>query len=147
MWPWYGVHINLSVCMALFCTLSAINWAIPASNRYRDLFLLFFDWHCSTNQQILLCMLPTHSQLICHPSTCANEWRPKSSTLCPLNPHRNALVKSLGYAWSSNGPSPWNFLTVSGYFECYMYRVMVLGWLKKEDEQFWLVSTVSGLPL
>ena len=32
-------------------------------------------------------------------------------------------------------------------FKRYTYRVTVLGWLKKEeDEQFWL-STVSGLPL
>ena len=36
---------------------------------------------------------------------------------------------------SSTGSFPKNFLTISGYFECYMYRVMALGWLKKEKKE------------
>ena len=42
---------------------------------------------------------------------------------------------------SSNVPSPDNFMTIGGCFECYTYRVTALGWLKKNerkkgDEQF-----------
>ena len=42
---------------------------------------------------------------------------------------------------------PENFMAIGGYFDYYTYCVTELGWLKKEeDEQFWL-SAVSGLPL
>ena len=41
---------------------------------------------------------PTHLQLMCHPSMCANEWHPTPNTVCLLSlPHRKAQVVSLGY--------------------------------------------------
>ena len=52
----------------------------------------------------------------------------------------------------SKEPSPENFLTIGGCFECNTSCVKVLGWLEKkkeeddDDEQF-RVSTFSGLPL
>ena len=43
-------------------------------------------------------MLQTLSQLMRHPNTCANEWRPTARTLCSLSlPRRKTLVVSLGY--------------------------------------------------
>ena len=42
--------------------------------------------------------------------------------------------------WSSNGPSPENFLTIGGYFEHNTYRVMVLRWLKKERRKWTILS-------
>ena len=38
----------------------------------------------------------------------------------------------------SKGPSSENFLATGGFFESNTYRIIVLGWLKKkeEDEQF-----------
>ena len=36
---------------------------------------------------------------------------------------------------SSNVPSPENFVAIGGYFERYMYRVMALGWLKKNERK------------
>ena len=42
---------------------------------------------------------------------------------------------------------PENFLATGDCFECNTYHITALGWLKKEDdEQFWF-STISGLPL
>ena len=53
-------------------------------------------------------MLPTHLQLMRHPSTCIDEW------------HQSSLQKGAGgkSQLCSNGPSPENFLTIDGYFEC-----------------------------
>ena len=73
---------------------------------------------------------------------CTDEWHPTVSMLCPLSLpcKKSASGKSqLRWKQSSNGPSPKNFMTIGGCFKCYMYRVMALDWLKKEeDEQFWL---------
>ena len=44
-------------------------------------------------------MPPMYSQLMHRHNTCANEWRPAASTLCPLSlSHKKKLVVSLGYA-------------------------------------------------
>ena len=43
-------------------------------------------------------MPPTHFQLMRHPSTCTNEWRPASSTLCPSSlPRRKVQEASCSY--------------------------------------------------
>ena len=66
-------------------------------------------------------------------NVCADK-RPVHSA-CPLG----FLQKSAGSRSqlrskeSSNGPSPENFSTIGGYFECYTYHVMVPGQLKKEE--------------
>ena len=112
-------------------------------------------------------MLPTHLRLMCHHHTCTDEWCPTASALCPpsqSSPQKCAGGKSqLHSKRSLNEPSPEKFQSIGGFFECYTYRVMALGWqLKKEEEerkkegkkerrkefkeQFWL-STVSGLSL
>ena len=40
-----------------------------------------------------------HLWLMCHPSTCANEWRPKTSILCPFSlPRKTAQMVSPSYA-------------------------------------------------
>ena len=79
-------------------------------------------------------MPPTHLH---HPSTCTDEWRPTASPLSGL-PRKKAqeVYKSqLRSKRSSNGPSPENFLAISGYFERNTYRVMALRWLKKERKK------------
>ena len=85
-----------------------------------------------------------HMQQMCHPSTCmcTDKWRPTVSTLCPLSlPHKKRAggKSQLSTKQSSNGLFTENFLTIGGYFECYMYHVTALGCKqrrKKEDEQF-----------
>ena len=158
MWPCYGVHIHIMCGTPCLCNLSASEsslhqldffleiflWTLVSDMRLsvslslHNLLLICFCYHCYT-------MLPTHSQLMCYPSTCADEWRP-TARHCPLSlPRRKRwCMVSLIYTQkqSSNGPSPRNFLTVSGYFErIHTYCIMVLGWKKKkkkkkEDEQF-----------
>ena len=86
------------------------------------------------------CINRVHQPFIgAHPCMCANEWHPTASTLCPLSlPHRKAQVVSLGYAQNEaqmNHPQGRSFLTVGGFFECYTYHVMALGWLKKEERK------------
>ena len=52
--------------------------------------------------------------------------------------HKKAQVVSLCYRHSnqsSNEPSPDNFMTIGGCFKRCTYRVMALGWLKKEVEE------------
>ena len=73
-----------------------------------------------------------HLQLMRHPRTCA----PNQYTLpSQYYPQKSISSKSqLRSKQSSNGPSPENFETIGGCFECYMYRVMVLGWLRKKEE-------------
>ena len=96
----------------------------------------------------IYCMvLLTHLQLMGNSSTCTDKWRPIASTLCPLSvPHKNAGgMSQLCLKQTSNGSSPENFLSVGGYFECYMYHVTCSARL--DEERTILVSTVSGLPL
>ena len=67
-----------------------------------------------------------HLWLMHHPRTCALEWHPTAQESAS-----GKLKQSL------KGTSPENFMTIGGCFECYTYRVMALGCLKKEeDEQF-----------
>ena len=75
---------------------------------------------------------PWFSQLMHHPSTCTDEWRPTASTLCLLSlPCKRAGGKSqLRSKRSSNEPFLENFLTTGSYFELYMYRVM--GWRRRK---------------
>ena len=57
------------------------------------------------------------------------------------SPQKSAGGKSqLRSKWSSNGPSPENFMTISGNFECNTYRVTVLCWLKKEKRRWTILS-------
>ena len=48
----------------------------------------------------------------------------------PAKKHRQLCLKQ-----SSNEPSSENFLTIGGCFECYMYHVTALGWLKNKEEK------------
>ena len=44
-------------------------------------------------------------------------------------------------------PSTENFMAIAGFFEHYTYRVMALGWLKKEDrkkERRWTIQTFDS---
>ena len=73
------------------------------------------------------------------------QWMAPNSqyTLPPQSfPQKNAGGKSwLCSKWSSNEPSPGNFLTVGGYFEHHTCHITALGWLKKkrkkEEDDFW----------
>ena len=69
---------------------------------------------------------------------CTN-WLPTASTLCPLLSlflQKSSGSKSqLHSKQSSNGPSPDNFMTIGGCFECYTYCNTALGWLKKKKEK------------
>ena len=56
----------------------------------------------------------------------------------PNLPRRNVQVhgkSQLRSKRSLNEPSPEKFLSIGGFFECYTYWVMALGWLKKEEEE------------
>ena len=87
---------------------------------------------------------------------CTDEWHPAASTLCFLSPaHKKSTgdKSQLCSKQNSNESSPGDFLTIGGYFKCYMYWITALGWLKKEEgkkgrkkvnEQFWPL-TVSDL--
>ena len=158
MWPCYGVHISLAWCawhfLFVHVTLSAsalMDWAIPTSTIF--LFRSLFRKTCFCSFlinffQFVLRVDASSSHM------CTDEWHPTASTLYPLSlPHKKSAggKSQLHSKQSSNGPSPENFLTIGGCFECYTYRVMTQGWLRKEERKkmnnsAWL-SNVSGLPL
>ena len=50
------------------------------------------------------------------------------------SPQKSASGKSQLHSGKAR-PIPKNFMTIGGCFECYTYRVMVLGWLKKEERK------------
>ena len=110
---------------------------------------------------------PTHLRLVRHPHTCA----PMNGFQQPVHTAPSVFcakksasgTSQLHPKQSSNEPYPENFMTIGGCFECYTYRIMVLVWLKKEeqrkkernegDEQFWFAilkeemnKSVSVLP-
>ena len=78
-----------------------------------------------------------HTVVASSSHVCTDKWPPTASTLCSLShPRKKVQV---------NGPSAENFLTISGYFEHYMYCVKVLhcrlaekrrNFKKEIDEQF-----------
>ena len=104
----------------------------------------------------------THSVKVLKYSTCMRRKIHQYTLPLLSSPQKSTGNKSqLNSKQSSNGPSPVNLLTIGGYFKCYMYCVMVLGysWRKKDRkkkrkkkerklhvEQFRL-SIISGLPL
>ena len=80
--------------------------------------------------------------------------RPTTSILCPLSlPCKEVQAVSPSYAQSkAKKTSQENFMAIGGCFERYTFRVMALGWLKKERKKERKMknsdfSTVSGLPL
>ena len=135
-------YISLCTCIGTFCLciLSAsafMHRTIPTSARicleifYGDLFLFFFD-------KICYAVPPTHMRLMRHPHMCApmDGFQQPVHSARSVFPAKSAGCKSqLCSKQSSNEPSPENFLTIGDYFEHYMYRVMALGWLKKEEEE------------
>ena len=87
---------------------------------------------------IILCM--------CHSRMCIDEWHPTASTLCLLGlPRRKVQVVCLSYAQNKaqKHHPPENSLATGGSFECNIYLIMALDWLKKErkkinNSDFWL---------
>ena len=136
--------INFS---STFLAQACIKWNVLkflVSALFKKLFSIKF---------VMWCHPCNHSWCVIHARVLTNGVQ----QLVHSAPQSSSQKSAGGKSWlrskqSSNGPSQGNFLTVGGYFERYTYRITVLGWLKKEerkkeeDEQFWR-STVSGLPL
>ena len=146
------MHINITVCIALLvCVASA--FIEPSLHQldfflgifYRDLFLFFFDCRCSTIVSVLH-VLPTHSWLILLVRVPMDGVQQLVHSAPSVFSQKSAGGISLGYAQNEaqmdHGPG--NFLTVGGYFKHYTYCVTVLGKLKKEEDERFLLSTVSG---
>ena len=120
------------MCSPCLCTLSAsasIYSAIPTFGRFllKSFKFLVFAPFCYV-------VLPTHLQLMHHPSTCTDEWHPTANTLCPHD--RKALEICHSYVQNKaqkHHPQRIPWLLVG--FERNTYRVTVLGWLKKEDDE------------
>ena len=145
------------------CTSSAsafVHWAIPTSVRFlfRSLSLetLFCSFLIDIFQFVMRCHLRTCGWCIILAHVAVHRWMASNSQYTLSS--QSSLQKGTGgksqlcSKQSSNGPFTENFLTIGGNLERYMYRVTVLGWLKKEEERkkedklFWLL-TFSGLPL
>ena len=120
------------------CTLSAsafTHWAIPTSARF--LFRHLYGDFLFYKNLLTICYMCrlTLLQLMHHPRMCGptNGFQ---QAVHSLPSKRSASVKSrLCSKQNSNGPSPENLMTIGGCFECYMYRVTVLGWLEKEKRK------------
>ena len=168
MWPCYGVYHCACARHFLFvyfvseCNYCAfMHWDIPTSTIYRFLILWrlvsvlflinFFQFvmqYCPHTSGWCVIFARVHQQMASN-----SQYTLHAPSVFPQE--STGSKSQLHSKQSSNGPSPEHFMILGGYFECYMYHIMALGWLKKqeaeerkkeEDEQFWL-STVSGLPL
>ena len=135
---YHWVHWLLVVYFVSQC----IHWATPTSARF--LFKKSFLWRpvfdqitCNFFQFVIRCHQHTCSWCVIltrvHRRTASNSQYtlpPKSSL------QESAGGKSQLYSkQSSNEPFPKNFPTTGGYFECYMYCVTSLGWLKKRRKK------------
>ena len=149
-----------------------IHWDFPTSTKFLlEIFLwrlvsvLFFGCYRYIQEQVVKkCVNKSHqaartenavsSRIICgwcviyHLSTCTYEWRPTTSTFCPLGlPARKShagVTSQLCSKWSSKGPFSENFLSTDGFFECnylscYGARLAEEE-TEKEDEQFWFFN-------
>ena len=134
------MHNAMSVVIT--CMRTKCSWYI-SSNNYSYLLPKI----SSMEKSFLIMLLQygaTHS--IRHPSTCTDKWHPTASTTLSHSLYRRKVYLQLRSKQIFVCTSPENFLATSGCFECKTYYIMALGWLKKENEQFW-VLTDSGLLL
>ena len=137
--PWMPGTRLISMCAwtSCLCTLSAsafMHWAIRTWGRF-----LFRKFGFVSDKSLLTIKCTTHT-LAVDVSSAHVCWQMASNsqyTLPPQSlPQENASGKSqLRSKQSSKGPLPENFLTIGGCFECYTYRIKVLGWLKKERKK------------
>ena len=131
---WTAYHcVHGTSCLCALSASAFMHWAIPTSARFsfRDLFMETFFFDKNLNNFVTQA---AHTLAVAALSLhmCTN-WLPAASTLCSLciiflQKSSSSTCKSqLRSKQSSNGPSPYNFMTIGGCFECYTYCNMALG--------------------
>ena len=135
------IHITVCFLFMYFVSCAFMHWAIPTSARLLFRSMFFFDK--SFFVSICYVVPPIHMWLMCHSRMCAptNGFQQSVHSSPQSSQQKSAGGKSqLLSKQSSNGPSPVNFPVIDGYFKCYTYYVMALGWLKKEERR-WTILT------
>ena len=85
-------------------------------------------------QEKLLHDAATRLWFMCHPSMCTNQWRPTTSTLCPLILLRKKM-QEVSHSYTQNKVQKYHLREFSGCFECNIYHVTVLSRLKKKGKK------------
>ena len=104
-----------------------------------DFFLDIFLWRLASvlDELLSICyaVAPMHTWLMSHPRTCAptNGFQQPVHSAPSVFPAKvQAVSSSYARSKAQMHHPPENFLTIGCYFN---YRVMALGWLKKEEER------------
>ena len=74
-----------------------------------------------------------HPVLACAPTNGFQQLVQYAPSLFPAKNRRNEVTVML--KTKLKDPSSENFLATGGFFERNTYRIMVLGWLKKEEDE------------